>query len=305
MRNRLTNNLALFDRIIPNNYEIRWTGSGKGLWPSEFGFENIVAGTYDVPFELWFLGPNLDNPADDIRMIPIILDMADTVGADPTPTFGFQLDAQASGGNNDPYSDWIYFHMPTDQTPGDAGYQAFFATNPTSFADAGNPHIRRLVLFNWNQHQGSGGTEEQPEVGTVFRIRATIPNSPNDFYTFTAPHALIKDNDLARDQVNQINVFPNPYYGVNSEELNKYNRFVTFSHLPEKATIRIFNLAGVLVKTIEKSSQDQFQRWDLANQSGLPVASGLYIVYIDMPDLGTTKILKVAIVQEQQILDRF
>jgi hypothetical protein len=80
---------------------------------------------------------------------------------------------------------------------------------------------------------------------------------------------------------------------------------VTFSHLPDKATIRIFNLAGVLVKTINKDNQDQFQRWDLANESGLPVASGLYIAYIEMPDIGTTKILKVAIIQEQQILDRF
>ena len=39
---------------IPNNYEIRWTGSGKGLWPSEF-HENVTGGVYDVPFELWFL----------------------------------------------------------------------------------------------------------------------------------------------------------------------------------------------------------------------------------------------------------
>jgi hypothetical protein len=86
----------------------------------------------------------------------------------------------------------------------------------------------------------------------------------------------------------------------------KHNRFVTFTHLPDNATIRIFNLAGVLVKTIEKDpTSGQFQRWDLANESGLPVASGLYIAYIDLPELGTSKILKVAIIQEQQILDRF
>jgi hypothetical protein len=46
-------------------------------------------------------------------------------------------------------------------------------------------------------------------------------------------------------------------------------------------------------------------RWNLNNQANLPVASGLYIAYIDMPDLGATKIIKVAIIQEQQILDRF
>jgi hypothetical protein len=67
----------------------------------------------------------------------------------------------------------------------------------------------------------------------------------------------------------------------------------------------VFNLAGQLVKTIEKTDPGQFQRWDLTTDSGLPVASGLYIIYVDMPELGRTKILKAAIIQEQQILDRF
>ena len=107
-------------------------------------------------------------------------------------------------------------------------------------------------------------------------------------------------------EVDEINVFPNPYYGINTEELNKYNRFVTFNHIPDgNVKVRIFNLAGVLVRTLDKEDAGQFMRWDLANEDGLPVASGLYIAYIDMPDLGTTKILKLAIVQEQQVLDRF
>ncbi|MBK7632044.1 MAG: hypothetical protein IPJ23_15310 [Ignavibacteriales bacterium] len=125
-----------------------------------------------------------------------------------------------------------------------------------------------------------------------------------DTYTFSTKGSSFS-TELAKTQVEKINVFPNPYYGVNTEELNKYNKFVIFSHLPTKATIRIFNLAGVHVRTIQKDDVDQFQRWDLANESGLPVASGLYIAYIDLPELGETKILKLAIIQEQQILDRF
>jgi hypothetical protein len=112
-------------------------------------------------------------------------------------------------------------------------------------------------------------------------------------------------SSLAADDVEKINVFPNPYYGVNPQEINKYERFVTINHLPDVATIRIFNLAGQLVRTIEKTTPGQFQRWDLATDSGLPVASGLYIIYVDMPELGRTKILKAAVIQEQQILDRY
>jgi len=141
--------------------------------------------------------------------------------------------------------------------------------------------------------------------GDVFSINYDNPIQIGvDTYNYSST-ASSYSSELAANQVKEINVFPNPYYGVNSEEINKYNRFVTFSHLPNKATIRIFNLAGVLVRKIEKEDQGQFQRWDLANESGLPVASGLYIAYVDMPDIGKTTILKLAIIQEQQILDRF
>ena len=64
-----------------------------------------------------------------------------------------------------------------------------------------------------------------------------------------------------------------------------------------------------MVQTIEKDDDGQYITWNLANEEGLPVASGIYIAYMELTtsdgtDLGT-KILKVAIIQEQQILDRF
>jgi hypothetical protein len=146
-----------------------------------------------------------------------------------------------------------------------------------------------------------GGTGEDQ-----FLIISNKVITLDERFAFTATDPVM-DQNLAKSQINEINVFPNPYYGINTEEINKYNRFVTFTHLPDdpNLTVRIFNLAGVLVQKIEKIAPGQFLRWDLANQDGLPVASGLYIAYIDMPELGETKILKLAIVQEQQILDRF
>ena len=143
--------------------------------------------------------------------------------------------------------------------------------------------------------------------GDVLRIKYANPIIPgSDVYTFTTPSVSTYSKAKAKEDVKNINVFPNPYYGVNSEELTKYERFVTFSHLPSSAKIRIFNLAGVLVKTVNHNdASSQFAKWNLDNENGLPVASGLYIAYIDMPDLGVTKTLKVAIIQEQQILDHF
>ncbi|MBU1099829.1 MAG: T9SS type A sorting domain-containing protein [Bacteroidetes bacterium] len=103
--------------------------------------------------------------------------------------------------------------------------------------------------------------------------------------------------------IEKINVFPNPYYGANPNELTRYQRYVTFSHLPEQATIKIFNLAGQLVKTIYKTELGQFQRWDLMNEFNILVPGGIYIAYIEMPTLGETKILKLAIIPEKIIPD--
>ena len=85
-------------------------------------------------------------------------------------------------------------------------------------------------------------------LGDVLKITYANPiQFAVDKYTFKA-NSVGYSLDRAKNEIDKVNVFPNPYYGVNSEELNKYNRFVTFTHLPPKATIRIFNLAGVLVR---------------------------------------------------------
>ncbi|MEZ4764148.1 MAG: hypothetical protein R3C26_13510 [Calditrichia bacterium] len=70
-------------------------------------------------------------------------------------------------------------------------------------------------------------------------------------------------------------------------------------------TVRIFSLSGVQVRKLTESdkitSDSQFMRWDLRNESGLPVASGIYMVHVEMPDLGATKVLKVFVVQGEEI----
>jgi hypothetical protein len=111
---------------------------------------------------------------------------------------------------------------------------------------------------------------------------------------------------MAQSDVNMINAFPNPYYGMNTNETNRLNKYVRFSHLPASATIRIFSLSGVLVRTLPTTEgTSTFTDWNLRNDNSLPVASGIYIAYIDMPSIGKTKTLKIAIVQEEQILPTY
>ncbi|MCU0643927.1 MAG: hypothetical protein MUC94_06665 [bacterium] len=52
----------------------------------------------------------------------------------------------------------------------------------------------------------------------------------------------------------------------------------------------------MLVKTIVKDDQSQFVRWYLNNEKGRLVGNGIYIVYIELPELGVNKILKLVVV---------
>ncbi len=131
-----------------------------------------------------------------------------------------------------------------------------------------------------------------------------IPNSALDEFAFSTS-APTSDMATAKADLNLVNVFPNPYLGFNRAELNRFNRYVTISHLPNKATVRIFNLAGILVRTIVKDDDSQFTNWDLLNERGLPSASGIYVVHVQFPDLNEVKILKLAIVREDQVLPNF
>lgn len=278
--------------ILVQDYELRWTGE---LEEVDVNGQTVIRVKEGTGSYATFFGSRLYDPADH----PL-----NTTGADrflvrvPFEVWNAETNTQINFE--------VYDRLQEDPTAD--GFYEFNVTNRmygnfinTPYAEQviaeGSPDATWAIVF-WNV--------ESIETDDVVRI---VMNNPiqlgKDTFEFTAPTGLTYSEAQAKNDVEEINVFPNPYYGVNSQELNKYQRFVTFNHLPPQAKIRIFNLAGQLVKTIEKDNNDQFQRWDLTNQGGLPVASGLYIVYIDMPELGTTKILKSAIIQEQQILDRF
>ncbi|MEK7819305.1 MAG: hypothetical protein AAB255_05895, partial [Bacteroidota bacterium] len=66
-----------------------------------------------------------------------------------------------------------------------------------------------------------------------------------------------------------------------------------------------FNLAGQLVRILKKDDDSQFYKWDLNNQDNFPVASGMYVVHIDLPEQSTSKVLKLGVIQEQEILDSY
>ena len=139
---------------------------------------------------------------------------------------------------------------------------------------------------------------------TITPLRA---NGPSDIYVINTSNYKSTKGDVAtaKTQIARINAVPNPYFAANAYEHNQFGRVVRFTNLPAVAKIRIFNLAGELVKVLDKNDPQATEfDWDLTNNNSLPVASGMYIVYIDMGAIGT-KILKVAVIMAEERLDNF
>ncbi len=280
------------------NYEIRFDGTGGVALKIQGGTAPI-----HVPFTAWDMGrTSSDTP---IRVIPAVADSNGSKTWDLTPTGLLQ------GGTLYKVFDPIYI-TEYPSTGNDSSWLGVLANRIKVF-QACQPKVPpdpNSALMNAFIADLSGaGTV--PPAGTTFRFNKLLEVHPGDVKAFTPVKNDVEDVTVARADVTQIKVFPNPYYGVNTSETDTEHRFVTFSHLPDRAVIRIFNLAGVLVRTLYHPDQNpkgpgQFMDWDLHNTNGLPVASGIYIAFIQMTDaagrdLGT-KTLKFAIIQEQQFL---
>jgi len=149
----------------------------------------------------------------------------------------------------------------------------------TGWGDDGNPvgyPIITATLFTMYLEDAT------LPIGNKVWFVTNKPNTPNDYFTFTAPAAkTVADTNLVVD-VDKINVVPNPYYGFHSGELDIFHRWVQFTYLPPEATIRIYDLAGNLVRKLEKDdASTTFLQWNLKNAYELPIASGVYVYVVD------------------------
>lgn len=155
-----------------------------------------------------------------------------------------------------------------------------------------------VLYIMWLKKIDSTSTWSEGDVLTLSSNYLLTPDRA--FEVNTAPYKTQKgDVALMKDQMAKINVFPNPYFAHNTAEFNQFVRFVTITNLPEKATIRVFSLTGELLRTIHKDDNSTSVRWDLRNESVLPVASGIYIIHIEVPDVGD-RILKLAVIQPEE-----
>jgi hypothetical protein len=238
-------------------------------------------GFFDVPFQVY----DIENPASPRQLNVVVRDR----------NANLQWDISDAAEEVTPYEYvWI---LDDNYDPTGTRWNP---STGTGFMTNGSNHSAYPVL--WALWLGQRGTREPYGADVTIQLIPNRVNTPADTFQYVTQKPTIGDIQLAKEDVEKINAFPNPYYGFNLMETDRLVKYITFNHLPKKATIRIFNLAGVLVRTIYKDDDTQFARWDLRNEHNLPVASGIYIAHIDMPEIGKTKIVKLMIVQEEEFL---
>lgn len=286
------------DFAAPRDFEMRFTEEGGYC---VHAFDNDMVGT--VPFEIWDIGIGTpDDPSDDVRMIPFCLGGP---AGETYPDWTQSIEAGAVDGWGG-YPVWSAIYW-MDPYPGDGGYEAFHAVaeatgagNIYPFASDGSTDgyfanfyggfVYPIGRFAIADYEGFAGGEvgTPPPPGTTIRVNHTKPIAAGDVFTFdTAPLAATRDDaETLEEGLDAISIVPNPYRGASSYDVSTFQNEVRFTNLPERATIRAYTLSGTLVRTLEKVPGTDYLAWDMRTEDGLPIASGIYLMHIEVPGVG-------------------
>ncbi len=132
-------------------------------------------------------------------------------------------------------------------------------------------------------------------------------NNNMPVYEFTTRNLvpITNSQEAADSALALINVVPNPYYAYSAYEENQLDNRIKITNLPENCEVKIYTVGGQLVKTIRKDDPNITSvEWGLKNEFNIPIASGLYIIHVNVPGVGQ-RVLKWLGVMRPIDLDTF
>jgi hypothetical protein len=132
-----------------------------------------------------------------------------------------------------------------------------------------------------------------PVAGDTLNLILRKPFLSTDVYRFQM-RGETEDKELAKDELDDIRVVPNPYVAAEVwEPRNPFSsgrgpRELHFINLPRECTIRIFNVSGILVDLIEHDSvlDNGTAIWDMLSKDNLEISYGVYVYHIEAPGIG-------------------
>jgi hypothetical protein len=154
-----------------------------------------------------------------------------------------------------------------------------------------NSRIAWIITYNGPTNPIT--TPILPVAGDKFQIKISKPFYDGDYFSFAIKPSTV-DNNKAKDQLSNISVVPNPYLGAATWERKNLNytgrgeRKIEFVNLPAKCEVRIYTMAGALIKTLYKDTSpvDGSLFWNLVTEDGLDIAYGVYIYHVKADGIG-------------------
>jgi hypothetical protein len=159
-------------------------------------------------------------------------------------------------------------------------------------------------------------------VGTPYNVfNATNENGRYPLYEFSLDNykPTKQDQTAASSALDLIKIVPNPYYAYADYEVTEIDNVIKVTNLPPRCDVRIYSLDGRFIRQYNVSqdyngtSRNGITRlgafgsgeiesqvttsldWDLKNVAGVPVASGVYLVHVVVPEVGE-RVLKSFII---------
>ena len=316
--------------LIPNDFEYRFTYEDDNYAWAAYTSGSLVR----VPFEVWDVTQGVrlsswfyDYDGNDKWGLHANDHPGSGGSNDPYTDWHYpHLVADMSPGEAG-YQAWLASAIAGCGSPPDADGNYTTCTGSARGLDQeGAELMGRNIWFVWNLDDVADGTIDAfsgedvdgdgvgdntgMEKGSVLRIITNKTNQLTDEFTIDTKTLKPASTDPKED-VKMVNVFPNPYMGRHelegTDSVLPLPKYVTFNHLPTSQDVyfKVFNVAGTMVANFQKDTNTQYQRWNMRNANDFPLASGVYVIHIDMPGLGTSKVLKFAMVTEEEFSKRF
>ncbi len=120
------------------------------------------------------------------------------------------------------------------------------------------------------------------------------------------PEPVESKEDIGDILCNDVNVVPNPYYGNSDYENSPLDTRVKISNLPDRSEITIYSLDGRFIRKYDRNEAPRPAKgvgiiekqtrpdvvWDLKNDSGIPISSGIYLIRVRDKDTGAECVVK-------------
>ena len=151
----------------------------------------------------------------------------------------------------------------------------------------------------------------RPENDYDYDSKSFEPVAGNPVYEFEFrdQQASTLESSQYEGALANINVVPNPYYAYSAYEVTQFNNVVKLTNLPERAIVTIYSLDGKFIQQFNRDERGIAQsdrsnpgiistqaspdlEWNLRNSSGIPIASGVYLIHVAAPDLGEERTVK-------------